>query len=563
MENTNIGKKILKELALFLKKEEYTVSINLYDEVIKLLIYLNKVNLEEHGLTKYFHKLVFDLKLFNKKLNLNELFAYRNIVIFLKSDKVVNIKLYNLLISITKNMIKYNLDKNMLITYYIITLHKLQLHSNNLELKLLLKTYNIKKTVIMTKPVLKEKVISPRSSYNEIKQNEIYSTSGFRASKILSKYINIKGAVLHDQIKRNTTHLIVKNRKGKKPNKIIKAEQLNIKIIDINNLLPEDQMLTLIREATQHNISKPILLDKSCSDIKSGNLGKEVFNAPILLAKDYKIRGYGRSTINPTGWWASEKYDGYRAIWTGKRFLSRNKNQIIVPKWFSALMPPNIALDGELWIGRGLFRKCGMFRRKQACSLDWIDNKVRYKVFDIPSLGEIPFEQRMQKLKLVVEQRNNCFMKLKHRFNVILNYLPLNMTDYTLIKSEAHLDKLFDDIVSKGGEGIMIRQPNSLYEGKRSSTLLKYKVTYDIECKIIGYNNGTGKYDGMLGSFKCKILDGNERSFNVSGMNDDIRVNYKKTHKIGTIITILYNDTLKNGIPRHPRYLRKRDDYKF
>lgn len=51
MENTNIGKKILKELALFLKKEEYTVSINLYDEVIKLLIYLNKVNLEEHGLT--------------------------------------------------------------------------------------------------------------------------------------------------------------------------------------------------------------------------------------------------------------------------------------------------------------------------------------------------------------------------------------------------------------------------------------------------------------------------------------------------------------------------------
>ena len=110
MENTNIGKKILKELALFSKKEEYTVSINLYDEVIKLLIYLNKVNLEEHGLTKYFHKLVFDLKLFNKKLNLNELFAYRNIVIFLKSDKVVNIKLYNLLISITKNMIKYNFN---------------------------------------------------------------------------------------------------------------------------------------------------------------------------------------------------------------------------------------------------------------------------------------------------------------------------------------------------------------------------------------------------------------------------------------------------------------------
>ena len=40
-------------------------------------------------------------------------------------------------------------------------------------------------------------------------------------------------------------------------------------------------------------------------------------------------------------------------------------------------------------------------------------------------------------------------------------------------------------------------------------------------------------------------------------------MNYKKTHPIGTIITILYNDTLKNNVPRHPRYLRKRTNVNF
>ena len=66
----------------------------------------------------------------------------------------------------------------------------------------------------------------------------------------------------------------------------------------------------------------------------------------------------------------------------------------------------------------------------------------------------------------------------------------------------------------------------------------------------------------MLGSFECRLLKGNtEKIFRVSGMVDAIRANYKETHPIGTIITVIYNELTKTGIPRHPRYLRKRDDY--
>lgn len=36
----------------------------------------------------------------------------------------------------------------------------------------------------------------------------------------------------------------------------------------------------------------------------------------------------------------------------------------------------------------------------------------------------------------------------------------------------------------------MLRQPGSLYVGKRSKTLLKVKTFYDAEAKVIGYEAG-------------------------------------------------------------------------
>ena len=46
--------------------------------------------------------------------------------------------------------------------------------------------------------------------------------------------------------------------------------------------------------------------------------------------------------------------------------------------------------------------------------------------------------------------------------------------------------------------------------------------------------------------------------FTISGMDDSIRKNYKKTHPIGTIVTFTYMGLTESGIPRHPNYLRKR-----
>ena len=109
-----------------------------------------------------------------------------------------------------------------------------------------------------------------------------------------------------------------------------------------------------------------------------------------------------------------------------------------------------------------------------------------------------------------------------------------------------------------GAEGVMLRAPNSPYESKRTSLLLKVKQLFDAECKIIGYKPGTGKYKDMLGAFECQLVKDIKIKFTISGMDDSIRQNYKKTHPVGTIVTFTYMGTSTSGIPRHPNYLRIR-----
>jgi len=83
------------------------------------------------------------------------------------------------------------------------------------------------------------------------------------------------------------------------------------------------------------------------------------------------------------------------------------------------------------------------------------------------------------------------------------------------------------------------------------------KPVVDSECTVIGYREGTGKNKFLLGSFHCEM---NGKEFYVgTGLTDDIRrEKYRKTHPIGSLITIQYTEMTKSGIPRFPRYIRKR-----
>jgi DNA ligase 1 len=275
----------------------------------------------------------------------------------------------------------------------------------------------------------------------------------------------------------------------------------------------------------------------------------------VLLAKDFSKVKHKKPI---TEYYASEKFDGYRAIWDGTKFMSRNgKTFTSTPQWFLDAMPKNVLLDGELWTKRDDFNTCGIFRKKNVVAGEWEKHNVKYKIFDMP-LNNKPFESRMTDLNKLIQKQSTLIKK----YQTTIPYNPLSITKQIKIKNQAHLDELYQNITKAKGEGIMLREAGSYYEHKRSNTLLKIKPVYDDECIIIGYNPGTGKYQGKLGSFKCVLLKNKDVHFKLSGMDDAIRSNYKTTHPIGTVVTFQYNElNNKTGAPRFGRYQRIRTDH--
>ena len=287
---------------------------------------------------------------------------------------------------------------------------------------------------------------------------------------------------------------------------------------------------------------------------------KTVFKGNPILAHNYK-NSEGIISQFVENWWMSEKFDGYRAIWNGRCFKSRTNKTFSVPMWFSRIMPQGIALDGELWLGRGNFEKCGLFRKKRPRNAhklklweeEWANAGVVYKAFDIPNSNK-PFELRTKLLSRIIKsQQESYFENLE---SIRIKCFPLEFVKQTLVTDRLFLENTFEQIIKDGGEGVMLRAPGSLYDQGRSHNLLKYKVQADTECIIIGYRLSQNNKN-TIGAFVCKF-NGEGPSFIVGGINSNIKCNFKETHPIQSIITIQHNGFTLSGKPRHPRYLRRR-----
>jgi len=245
-----------------------------------------------------------------------------------------------------------------------------------------------------------------------------------------------------------------------------------------------------------------------------------------MLAKNYKDQ-------NIDGWWCSEKLDGLRAVWDGHQFWSRSGNLFDVPDEFTTEFP-NVVLDGELFCGRGNFNLASGIVRTQGGTYDDWKITVNFHVFDAPEIDG-DFETRYAFLKTLSGKKH------------------MTICEQTQISNADELQNRLDEIVSLDGEGLMLRRPGSMYESKRSSTLLKVKKIHDDECVVIGYEDGRGKYTGMCGALVCEYKG---KMFKVgSGLTDADR---KNPPKMGATITFGYFEITKNGVPRHPTFKRVR-----
>ena len=76
----------------------------------------------------------------------------------------------------------------------------------------------------------------------------------------------------------------------------------------------------------------------------------------------------------------------------------------------------------------------------------------------------------------------------------------VKMLKQTVCDDKEHLAKLMDQILGVKGEGVMLKDPDSQYEGRRSMSLLKVKRFEDAEATVIGHHKGTGRCSGMCGA---------------------------------------------------------------
>lgn len=293
--------------------------------------------------------------------------------------------------------------------------------------------------------------------------------------------------------------------------------------------------------------------DKTCRHVKQVRCGvktqrkkaKIQKNGPekLILAENYT------TDMNVISWYMSEKIDGIRAYWDGQQFWSRTGKEIHTPSFFTEDLPKNIPLDGELFMKQSIVDKsktnlfskvCSITRKKIPVNEEWSD--ICFYVFDTVK-HDLPFVDRHTIIKKLINISPFC---------VILNQYN--------IKTIKQLNDFHDNITSRGGEGVMIKNPHSMYVGRRTKDLLKLKTFYDTEVKIIGHKSGEGKYVGMLGAYECVMVNGKNITVG-SGMND---ANRQSPLPINTFITIKYFElTTKNKVPRFPVFLRKAERQQF
>jgi DNA ligase-1 len=237
------------------------------------------------------------------------------------------------------------------------------------------------------------------------------------------------------------------------------------------------------------------------------------------------------------GWWLSEKLDGVRAYWDGKSLISRLGNRFHAPEWFLEGLP-EIPLDGELWIGRKAFqRTVGIVRRQDQTDL-W--KQVRYVAFDAPGVDGA-FEARLAAIRAHVARHTAPYLAAHEQM---------------ICTGLDHLRAELARIEALGGEGLMLRQPESRYEVGRSVTLLKVKNFRDAEARVVEHLKGAGRHKGRLGALLVELANGTRFSVG-TGFSDAER---EAPPPVGSSITFRYQELSEGGVPRFPSFVRVRGD---
>ena len=355
-----------------------------------------------------------------------------------------------------------------------------------------------------------------------------------------------------------------------------------------------------------------------------------------MLAHTFKPKKHGIG-----GWFMSKKLDGQRAFWDGgisrgilkeeipwancdrdERLLneqvstglwSRLGNVIHAPKWWLDKLPVGVMTDGELDLGKlghGERQNLRKIIAKHTPGPGW--KKVTFMVFDLPPLhavfadGRVVYGPRSERIfkdvdlwdcDLVFDPKSSppfvsvvrSMQHLEIANDVVIIHEQVRLPFQTE-KALAIIDEALNRYVDAGGEGLMLRKPESTWTPKRMHELLKVKKLDDAEGIVTGYTSGreTTKGSKLLGLMGALILNYNGKRLELSGFTEAERaLGFAHGHEYehttpeewaenhpgqevpdwisavyfprGSTVTFQYRGESLDGIPTEARYWRKRD----
>lgn len=241
--------------------------------------------------------------------------------------------------------------------------------------------------------------------------------------------------------------------------------------------------------------------------------------------------------VDVSGWLMSEKLDGVRGYWDGKRMLSKNGNLLYPPATFLNDLPP-FPLEGELWGGRGTFEQTVSIVQQKQPHNGWL--QLKFAIFDVPKACG-GFTERLT-------AANDWFAVHPSAYAFVLPQI--------LVRDQAQLQQELQRIEALDGEGLIVRKPDALYSGGRSSGILKVKNYQDAEATVVAHLPGKGRNAGRLGSLLVALADGT--TFKIgSGFSDAER---ESPPPVGSVVTFKFYGKYQSGLPKYPSFIRIRRD---
>ena len=284
--------------------------------------------------------------------------------------------------------------------------------------------------------------------------------------------------------------------------------------------------------------------------------------------------GYEEKLIAKIKWPAlvQKKEDGMRfnaIVNSGKvEFRARSGKELdllgyLEPEFLAVAAGENLVFDGELLIelsdgtfaprqeGNGILSKAG----KGTISAEEA-KQVRAQLWDV-----IPYENFIRGSYKVgystrLEKLNQCL-------NASIG--KLHVVETARVNTIEEARTIFNKYLSEGFEGIILKDSHSIWENKRSKSQIKFKAELETDLKIVGIQEGTGKYIGKLGAIDVESDDRVIRVSVGTGFSDDQRSNLDEwLQNIGKIVSVKYNARLKNKDGEEslflPVYVEIRDD---